>query len=438
MKNLEFVDNLWKVISTSQAIRSISLLSSGTIIGSIISIIFLPIITRFYTPQDLGYLSSYIAIISIILVISLLGFHLAIPIASNDEEAFNLFVLALISLSSVCLLILIVFFINIKSVWLLGFLKSANLNKGSFVLAIASLWFASIYQNLSYWSIRFEYFLEIAQSRIYQSAATTAMQVVFGVMHLGFLGLFIADVIARCLAVAPFQKRNVSPLKFLSHDKGKVSYGSLKSAIRKYWKFPVFSMPASLFSNCSSQLPIILLAVLYDPTVAGFFGLSHRIIGAPMILLGSSVRQVYTNRASYIWRLGNAKALAKLFVRYAAYLAMIIVIPLGALAIWGKDIFGFIFGSDWLATGEFVRALSLMYMGQFSLAPLEHTFEIIGYQNIRMYWDLIRLILTTSTLLLASWFDISALHAVTIYGAFGFCSYVFLFIITYILVKKSI
>ena len=64
--------------------KAVSVLVGGTAFAQLIGFICLPILTRLYTPEDYSVLGVYVAIVSILSVVSCLRFEIAIPIAKSD------------------------------------------------------------------------------------------------------------------------------------------------------------------------------------------------------------------------------------------------------------------------------------------------------------------------------------------------------------------
>ena len=71
----------------SNFIKKVSFLVSGTVIGQLIPIIFLPVITRIYGPEEFAGLVVFVAISSVFGVISNLRFQLAIVQPKEDRVA---------------------------------------------------------------------------------------------------------------------------------------------------------------------------------------------------------------------------------------------------------------------------------------------------------------------------------------------------------------
>ncbi|MCY1308260.1 hypothetical protein D9M70_582530 [compost metagenome] len=65
---------------------------------------------------------------------------------------------------------------------------------------------------------------------------------------------------------------------------------------------------------------------------------------------------------------------------------------------WGVDL---IFGAEWSKAAEFVVYLAPFFLGQFVVAPLSQTLNVLGRQDIQLLWDLIRLIVPNLALFLS-------------------------------------
>jgi O-antigen/teichoic acid export membrane protein len=67
--------------------RNVAILAGGTAIAQALNVLTAPIITRLYTPNDLGNLSVYISIYSILVVVASWRYETAIPLPKDDETA---------------------------------------------------------------------------------------------------------------------------------------------------------------------------------------------------------------------------------------------------------------------------------------------------------------------------------------------------------------
>src|SRR5674476_183139 len=83
-------------ISSDPLLKGIVILGSGTVISQVLSILFVPVLTRIYPPEVYGTLAVFTSLLTILLVGSSFKYELTIPIAENDEDAETLLLLSLL------------------------------------------------------------------------------------------------------------------------------------------------------------------------------------------------------------------------------------------------------------------------------------------------------------------------------------------------------
>ena len=74
-----------KDLRRSNFAKNTMIVSAGTAFAQGMGIIFSPIITRIYTPEEYGLLAVFSSITALLVVFSSLRYQVAIPIADNDE-----------------------------------------------------------------------------------------------------------------------------------------------------------------------------------------------------------------------------------------------------------------------------------------------------------------------------------------------------------------
>jgi O-antigen/teichoic acid export membrane protein len=131
--------------------KGILIIASGTVIAQVIGIITTPIISRLYSPADFGVLGLFTATLSILALAGGFRYELALPLPEDDKDAANLFVffLVLLSVTSLCFLILFFLFGNV----ILSFFHIETLEPYVF-LFIIGFFGVSLYGALTYWVTR--------------------------------------------------------------------------------------------------------------------------------------------------------------------------------------------------------------------------------------------------------------------------------------------
>ncbi len=404
----------------SSFVRNVTLLAGGTALGQAIALVASPILTRLYSPEDFGILAVYSALLGIIIVVATLRFDLAIPHPKSDLEALHLLLLAFSSL-----IVVSIFFMVLVSLQGQVFTKQIGtiaLDPYLWLIPIGLLG-SGIYQILSYWAIRKQLYKKVAATKLSQSIVQSLTQVSLGFLTgpLGLLMGSIAGQTAGTLALGNVIKQDTQNL--WTH----ISLKALANTARVYKHYPLVSSWSGLMNSLSLQLPVILLAAYYGPQVSGWYALGERVIRLPLTLIGQSISQVYFGQASHLFQT-NPKAIQKLFDKMSFRLLLTGLFPLALLALLGPSLFRLIFGDSWVQAGQYMQILTPMILARFVMSPLSQTLNILQKQSLQLFWDALRLVTVTLTLVLPYYKSWTASQALTLYSLVAAITYFIFYI----------
>ena len=356
---------------SSRFAKNVGILAGGTSVSQLLLILASPVLTRLYTPEDFGILAIYIAIVSIIVVVSGLRYELAIPLPEDEIQAINLVVLAafLVLLTSLLTALLLI----VSGEHLVQILKIPEFYSYLWIIPIGILSIGA-YQVFNYWAIRKKDFKRVSKTRIIQSIATLAIQ--FLTFKLSGLGLVIGNTAGQSFGVWSLSKDFIKKRLYLSASK----QGVLDCANR-YRNFPVFSTWSGFANVAGAQLPPLLFAAFYAPGIVGLYALAHRVMGAPMSFIGQAIGNVFLSEAPDHYR---KNTLAPFLLAVHKKLVYIILLPVLVLVALGPGIFSFVFGEEWKDAGEAARWLSLWMMMAFTTSPLSSIYEVTEQQSLGM------------------------------------------------------
>ena len=183
-----------KKLRKGSFVRGAATLAMGTAIGQVVVLLAAPLMTRLYTPMELGALAVYAAILSTLVVIASLRYQLAIPLPKEESAAHHLLLLSLLIAIGVSVLTMGALFASKGAV--ASWTKSPAFERHFWMLPL-SLLAASFYQSLNYWAIRNETFSLLAKTKVTQSAGMVGAQLGLGWAGAGPAGLFLGDAIGR-------------------------------------------------------------------------------------------------------------------------------------------------------------------------------------------------------------------------------------------------
>ena len=368
-------------------------LATGTATAQLLVILASPILTQLYSPEVFGTVAIFTSITSILGVIVCLRYELAILLPEREEDAANLLG---VSIGSAVLISLL----TVPAIWwgqglLLSWLNAPAL--GPYLWLIPPAVFVSgVFLALNYWNSRTRHFGRLSVVRVMSSIAVTSTTLMAGFAGYATVGAMIgANVIGQTLSTVVLGSqiwRDDRKLLLRSINRSGMTYG-----IRLYRRFPLYSTWSALINTISWQLPTILLAAFFSPTVAGYYALGFRVLQIPMNLIGSAIGQVFFQRAAQANTDGTLAVLVDSVFRA---LARISVIPMLLLAILGEVLFTTVFGAEWAEAGVFVQMLSVWVIFWFVSSPLSSVLIVLQRQDIEFRLSILSFLMRLSALVI--------------------------------------
>jgi O-antigen/teichoic acid export membrane protein len=256
---------------------------------------------------------------------------------------------------------------------------------------------AGVYQTLNFWALRQRAYRRVAGTKFTQVFLQLAAQLGLGLAHAGPLGLLFGDALGRVGGSVSLSQRLWSRSRTAMRA---IRWSTLRNAAVRYRRFPLISCGSALINTAGIAIPAILIAQFYGARTLGWYALGDRVLGAPVILIGQAVSQVYAVEAAALIN-SNPKALHSLFRRSIKQLALLGLLPLFPFLFLSPSVFGFVFGAGWKEAGVYASLLSCSYYVAFIVWPLIPTLYLLEEQSWQLYWDIGRMILTLGSLLLA-------------------------------------
>ena len=257
-----------------------------------ITILFSPILTRIFTPEEFGIFYLFSALADILVIFATGRYELAILIPEDETEAANTFWAAgfLATIFSILLFIFIYLFNSNIGLWL----REPKISPWLYLLPPFILirgWMMSFH----YWHNRHKRFKVITGSKIAESSTNVGSRIGLGILNFGTGGLVIGTLLGRLATLITYF------IFFIKNDKKdfpKPKKAAIQKQLQRFKNFPKNMVPAGFFNASSTQLPNILINIFYTATVVGHYGFMNRIVRTPLSVIGRSFEEVFKQKAS--------------------------------------------------------------------------------------------------------------------------------------------
>lgn len=370
-------------------------LMTGTALAQGITAAAIPILSRFYTPENFGILSIFVGISSIIAVWSALRYELAIVIPEKQEDATALVKLSFSIVIIISFLSLIVIIIMGKEIVKLFNLPYIDPWLKFLPLCIFSVGF---YNVLYYWCSRNKRFDKISISKIFQSIVTVFSQLMsYLLFKVGVGGLIAGTIIGQVSGVGIL----LPQLRGMRHWNSTSSRPRTKVATR-YSDFPKFSSLGAFFDMAAAQIPLIALPILFSPHIGGLYAFADRLLRAPAGLVGTSIAQVFYQRLAQLKSDHNKRK--RLIFSTWKYLFLLGVGPMLVVFLFGPRIFAFFLGANWQEAGQYAQILSVGFMVHFIASPTSMGIVALERLDILLGWQVLNFLSMVTVLVFGYFF----------------------------------
>lgn len=334
-------------------LRATLTLLAGGALAQALPLLLGPWLTRLYSPTEFGQFAIAWALASNLAVVGCARYEFALPLEADESAASLLMALCgrvLLTLTAVSAVAGLALFYGtgLALTWLLP-------------LAVLA---GGATQWLTLWASRAQRFQLLAISRVLQYGGGALLQLGFGLLQLGALGLLLGPVLAG-LATALLLARP-APLGGWA-GLLRQPWAALLPVAQRHRDFPLLNTPHAFAGALQDSLAMLLITAWTGDAAAGYWALALRYLKAPAGLIGGALSQVLYPRL--VQAANGAEALRVVRQAMAVLTAMAVPLML-ILMLWGPQLFVVVFGERWQDAGELARALSPYIALHFVAAPL--------------------------------------------------------------------
>jgi len=362
----------FKKLHASEFARNVGTLMSGTAIAQAIPVLVSPILSRIYSPDDFGILALFMAISIVISVISTGRYELAIMLPEEKRDASNILALAIILtfFTSILTLGLII----ILKDFIANFFDEPGIENWLYLIPLVVL-FTGTYNTFNYWSTRHKTFKRNAVSRISQSSVMVGTNLGLGFANFGAIGLIAGYIIGQVIATIVLSWKTLKNYTELTKD---VSRHLIMINARKYRNFLRINTPHAFIGSLQDHGIVYVIMAFFNKAILGSYSFAFRLVTAPASLIGSSIYQVFYQKATTA--LQEGQDIQPMVLRIYRNLFVIGLPIFTILFFFGPPIFAFVFGEKWVMAGEIASIISPWLFLNFMASPVSCITVIMNKQ----------------------------------------------------------
>ncbi len=350
-------------IFKSEFLKNFGFVFSGNGLALVIPFLIAPFLTRLYTPEDFAGYELFARVVALLIAIATLRFDVAIILPKHREESIEIVRLAFRVLVISTLLMTVLIFPFRDSI--ANFVGNTSL-AGYLWWVPVSVFFGSALYVLSQFLVREKAFKAVAVNKLVTTGSGNLAKYGMGFFFRSGLGLVLGHLIGVVVPVFMLFKRIEirSMLRELIHTKSE----SLKATAIRYKQFPMYNMPHAFYDEGIRTLLFVAISAYYGELIVGLFGLTYRYIRVPVQVFGGALTQVFVPEIAGDYEDGAdirpkvKKVILSLFA--------IGFLPFAILFFIGPDLFGLVFGDQWIESGKYAVYIAPWLFFNFIVSPV--------------------------------------------------------------------
>ena len=374
-----------KKFKKNEFIKSVAVLMTGTVIAQVFSFLISPILTRIYSPEEMGDLNLYVRIVGFISALATARFELSLPLPKKDEHSYLLYRL---SLRIAMYMMLGVVIISLFYFILTGFNTKLILFA---ILTFTSIVFIVITNLGTNWSIRKKHFKTIAISRMLNSGVSNLLKWGFGALNWGSFGLILASLIGYLVSSISFVKEW---FKIDRLHKNFRSQRKTKVLINTYREFPTVNLPHVLVDSGKDLLLAFFMIFYFSKDVFAWYSHSYSILQLPITIVGLAIGQVFFSKCAEL--VAEGKSTTSILKKTVISLFLVSIVPFTILFFFGRPLFSFVFGDNWENAGLYSEIMSIWFMINFLNSVVSTLPSILHRQKQFFYLGIISAVIQLS------------------------------------------
>ena len=402
------VINLYKNSFKSEKASKFLKVFGTASLSQVLSILSVPILAKLYSPNYFGEYESFMAVYSIIFIISTLQLEKAL-LTAKKKDLNNIFSLVVASLGvySISYWILISLLNYISEV-----LTLRHVAPDSFQLYLTVL-LGSLFSTCQHLVLRFKLIGYLIVDRLIKPLVFLLAAITLNFFgDFGSNNLIISEIISLFACISILAS---SPSLKIRYFLSNVDLSLIKDSFKAQINFVRFIFPSSLMLELTKGLPLIILYSRFGSSAAGYFAMSSRILGKiinPFLYSATNLFKMWSieelSLSGTIYKSFRWIFRKQIFMAFVLFCFTILFFP--ALV----DPF---LGSNWAGVSTFVLIMSPLYFFNMAVGPLTYVLVIGNAHRTEFFLSVAMTVFAISLTCLASITGFSLLQVVAIYSA---------------------
>lgn len=371
--------------------RNFLTLLSGNTFSQAIPFLMAPIISRLFSDIEIAVYTNYLAISSMIGIIAAGRLELAIPISREKEGAQEIAFTGLVITISLSML---AFVFPLFSDELAGMYNTTELTPYliSVPIAVLSYGLLGLANN---WVLRHKKYSVLSLGKVSQSLVNSGLAALLGYLGWGASGLIVGWIASQFAGIIMLGIAINLNIKWKNYG-----ITTIKSTLKEYRDFPLINSLHAFTDIFATQFVLFwIISSQFGLAEFGLFAMMNRYIRQPVVLVTTSVSQIfYTEASSAINEGRSAVPIMKKTIRTSLLFSFPFI---AVILFFGPDLFGWYLSEEWRKSGEYAVMMIPILFTMFFVSPVSGIPILLNRQRTAYLITVVGYICTLGSFFLA-------------------------------------
>ena len=397
---------------------------TGTSLSQIIPLIFYPLLTRIYSPEEFGFMAFFMSVCAVMIVLASGAYEQAILITKNSVELDNLIKL---TLTRSLIMLVVISLILIALISTVPILYTYKIYLNWVLLLSLAAFFTIIYNLYNEWCVKKAEFKKLSVNKVYNSIFTSLFKSINKLFSFISNGLIFGELIGKfIISIISVKSMLINGTDIFRG----YSIETLKKTRVKFQDYPKYMMFDLLINTIGGSVHVYIILAFFDANELGYLSLSLSLLTLPVTVISGGIKDVFRQKANKLYI--NEGSCRNLYVQLLRPIAITGFVGFSLLYFITPFIFPYVLGDKWLKSGLYAQYLIPLFYFNFVSMSLGGIFVIANKIKISLYWQVFNTTITVSALLIGSALYNSISMTIILFSIAKSISYLIYMIISYI------
>lgn len=363
------LQQLMNRMKKSKMLKNVTKISSGTLIGQLISVVTVPVFTRIYGAEILGVWAFLNAIYLFVNSFSDLGLTFSIMTEKEEEKRERTYTV----ITSIVMIISILVSLIIGVVYTTIKTNDTGLNIIFLVIYSLIAIFTLQQTQVCYtWLNKKEKYSVLMKNPIINNLTFAIFGIVLGLIGFKQYGYFVGWLLGQVITLI-HMKKNLPKKSFC------FEWNEYKVLFKENIQFLKYQLPANILNVLKNQLPTFLIERFFGTTILGYYSIATKVLNIPVVLLGNAVGRVFFQESSNM--VTEGKPIGDFTYKSMKSMMKVGILPMIALVGFGKIAIVIFLGKDWAIAGDMLSIVAFQSYFIFLTASVQGISITLKKQN---------------------------------------------------------